>query len=433
MPDLDRVAALERAVRAVRDGDPLRPVAVLVPNPLQGLWLARRIFADTGHIGIDFLLPRELAWRVAMPGLLHEGRARIPENVDLALLLAAIPGAIADPSTPAYLPTRPARPASGPRRCVPSETSRPLASTRTRWRQPPQPTPSACGCSRASSAGIARPSRALVSSRTRTSIGARPRRCPRRAWARSSSVACDDLPPVESAFLDALRAEHRLGVVDTAVPDAVAPRTAGRAGAQLELFGVAPSPGTAAPKTALQRIQVSALRARRRPRRPTERSVSSRPRARRSRPSRSRGSFSGRGRGRPLRGGRGPPAQPRRVRRRARGRVRSRRHRGLLRRGHPAHRPRRARSLAAPRPRRRRPRSRARHGVPHVRARALDGDPGRGRRRQPRRASTGSPRGPGSCRAWRPGARAWHARAGPRGPPSSRTIATCASTTACCA
>ena len=99
----DRIAALEGAIREVRGGDSLRPVAVLVPNPLQGLWLSRRVFADTGHIAIDFLLPRDLAWRIALPGLLAEGRARIPENVDLALLLAALPGAVADPTTPAYL------------------------------------------------------------------------------------------------------------------------------------------------------------------------------------------------------------------------------------------------------------------------------------------------------------------------------------------
>ena len=57
----DRVTALERAIRDVREGDPLRPVAVVVPNPLQGLWLSRRIFPDTGHVAIDFLLPRDLA------------------------------------------------------------------------------------------------------------------------------------------------------------------------------------------------------------------------------------------------------------------------------------------------------------------------------------------------------------------------------------
>src|SRR5262249_59002585 len=45
----------------------------------------------------------ELAWRVAAPGLLAQGRARVFENVDLAVLLAAIPEAIEDPATPDYL------------------------------------------------------------------------------------------------------------------------------------------------------------------------------------------------------------------------------------------------------------------------------------------------------------------------------------------
>jgi hypothetical protein len=44
----DRILLLERAIRAVRGDDPLRPVAVLVPNALQGLWLGRHGVADTG-------------------------------------------------------------------------------------------------------------------------------------------------------------------------------------------------------------------------------------------------------------------------------------------------------------------------------------------------------------------------------------------------
>src|SRR5687767_7820384 len=102
-PDLP--GALERAIRDLRRDDPLRAVAVVVPNHLLGVWLNRTIFADTGHMAIDFMLAHELAWRVAMPGLLREGRARVPENVDLAVLLGAIPDTISDADTPNYLRT----------------------------------------------------------------------------------------------------------------------------------------------------------------------------------------------------------------------------------------------------------------------------------------------------------------------------------------
>ena len=97
------LSGLERSIRDLRADDPLLPVAVVVPNHLLGVWLSQRLFADTGHMAIDFVLAHELAWRVAAPGLLREGRARVPENVGLALLLGAIPEAIAHPDTPDYL------------------------------------------------------------------------------------------------------------------------------------------------------------------------------------------------------------------------------------------------------------------------------------------------------------------------------------------
>lgn len=103
MAHADLRPALENAIGSVRDGDAVRPVAVVVPNHLLGVWLSRSIFAETGHMAIDFMLAHELAWRVAMPGLLAEGRARVPENVGLALLLGAVPEAIAHKETPDYL------------------------------------------------------------------------------------------------------------------------------------------------------------------------------------------------------------------------------------------------------------------------------------------------------------------------------------------
>ena len=95
--------AVEAAVRHVRSGNPLLPVSVVVPSPLVGQWLGARLFADTGHLAIEFLSLHELAWRVAAPSLLAQGRARVPESVDLALLLAAAAEAVAAPATPDYL------------------------------------------------------------------------------------------------------------------------------------------------------------------------------------------------------------------------------------------------------------------------------------------------------------------------------------------
>jgi hypothetical protein len=97
------VRLVEAAVRAVRGGEALRPVTVVVPSHLLGAWLAPRLFADAGHLAIDFALLPELAWRVAAPRLLAEGRGRVPENVDLALLLAAAAEAVKAEGTPAYL------------------------------------------------------------------------------------------------------------------------------------------------------------------------------------------------------------------------------------------------------------------------------------------------------------------------------------------
>src|SRR5687768_10485421 len=101
MPSL--ASPLERAIREVRGGNPVRRVAVVVPTHLLGVSLSRSIFPGTGHMAIDFVLLHELAWTLASGALLAEGRSRVPENVDLAILLAAIPKAITDADTPAYL------------------------------------------------------------------------------------------------------------------------------------------------------------------------------------------------------------------------------------------------------------------------------------------------------------------------------------------
>lgn len=94
---------LEATIRTLRAGDRLLPVHVVVPSHLLGAWLAPRLFADTGHLAIDFLLLPELAWKVAAPRVLVEGRTRIPENVDIALLLAEAQVATEAEGTPDYL------------------------------------------------------------------------------------------------------------------------------------------------------------------------------------------------------------------------------------------------------------------------------------------------------------------------------------------
>ena len=79
---------LEATIRTLRATDPLLPIHVVVPSHLLGAWLTPRLFPETGHLGVHFLELHELAWTVAAPRVLVEGRSRIPENVDLALLLA---------------------------------------------------------------------------------------------------------------------------------------------------------------------------------------------------------------------------------------------------------------------------------------------------------------------------------------------------------
>ena len=58
---------------------------------------------ETGHLGIHFLELHDLAWKVAGPRLLAAGRTRIPEDVDLALLLAEGQDATQGDGTPTYL------------------------------------------------------------------------------------------------------------------------------------------------------------------------------------------------------------------------------------------------------------------------------------------------------------------------------------------
>ena len=82
----DPVGEMEARIRELRRGNAFLPIAVVVPSHLLGTWLAPRIFAETGHLGISFPLLPELAWRVAEGRALAQGLGPVPENVDVALV-----------------------------------------------------------------------------------------------------------------------------------------------------------------------------------------------------------------------------------------------------------------------------------------------------------------------------------------------------------
>ena len=105
---------VEAAIRELREGRPFLPVAVVVPSHLPGSWLRPRLFAETGHLGIDFVLLPDLAWRVVEGAALAEGRGPVPESVDLALALAAAAAAAGEEGTPEFLKEAVGRSGFGP-------------------------------------------------------------------------------------------------------------------------------------------------------------------------------------------------------------------------------------------------------------------------------------------------------------------------------
>lgn len=253
-------ATLEQAIGDLRGGDALAPVAVVVPNPLLGVWLSRTIFAATGHAGIDFVMAHELAWRVAMPRLLAEGRARTPENVDIALLLGAVPAAVADPDTPDYLRAAAETAGFGP---AALRTLQELAGTRLA----PEDLEKA-----ADAPGSADPARLRLMARLWRGFAAglaRARLLTRPALFRAAVealpdpaigavVVCglDDPPPAAAGFLEALRRHHRFALVLDPAPAAVAPRHASRESALARGLGQpVPAGGDGDAKTSLQRLQ----------------------------------------------------------------------------------------------------------------------------------------------------------------------------------
>jgi len=96
---------LEAAIGHLRQHDPFRPVEVVVPTPLLGQWLNRRLFADTGHFAVRFSRPEDLAWRLLEPEALATGERPAPEFAELAMLLAALRDEATREDLAAYLKT----------------------------------------------------------------------------------------------------------------------------------------------------------------------------------------------------------------------------------------------------------------------------------------------------------------------------------------
>ena len=96
------VAQVEAAIRKQRSGNALLPIHVIVPNHVLATLLERGLFDDTGYVAIHVEIPYEFAWRVAGPRALAEGLLRIPEEVDLAIVLSAAAASISK-ATPDYL------------------------------------------------------------------------------------------------------------------------------------------------------------------------------------------------------------------------------------------------------------------------------------------------------------------------------------------
>ncbi|MGE0453999.1 MAG: PD-(D/E)XK nuclease family protein [Vicinamibacteria bacterium] len=97
------VEQLEAAIRDLRRDDAFRPIEVIVPTPLLGQWLSRRIFADSGHFAVRLSRAEDLAWRILEPEALATGERPAPEFAELAMILAALREEAQREDLPAYL------------------------------------------------------------------------------------------------------------------------------------------------------------------------------------------------------------------------------------------------------------------------------------------------------------------------------------------
>jgi ATP-dependent helicase/nuclease subunit B len=254
----DLLTAVETAVRTLRAGDPFLPVSVVVPSRLLGSWLAPRLFAGSGHIAVAFVSLQEVAWRVAAPRLLLQGRKPIPENVDLALLLS-VSGAAADSlETPDYL-----REAIAMRGFAPAalRTLQDLAGAGVTvdWLEASAPDAIDPLRLRLLARLTSRFSRRLAEER----LIDRPTLFREAAQALPSPslgglVLCESgsLAPAALAFLDAVRSHHPFALVGAGCPAWVAPRSAGHEEqVRMRLGGAADTSESSPAPTSLGRLQ----------------------------------------------------------------------------------------------------------------------------------------------------------------------------------
>jgi ATP-dependent helicase/nuclease subunit B len=248
---------LERAIRDLRADEPLLPVVVVVPNRLLGTWLNQHLFADTGHMALDFMLAHELAWRLAAPGLLRAGQSRVPESVGLALLLGAIPEAIGHPDTPDYLREAARTAGFGP---AALRTLDDLAAAELWPEALEAQAPTAADPERLRL--MARLWRGFEAGLENARLVDRARLYRLAPEALPSSwlgavVLCgfDDPAPAEAGFFEALRRHHPFAVVGALVRPPIAARHAARQQAMALRLGVTWGTAEAVGESALARMQ----------------------------------------------------------------------------------------------------------------------------------------------------------------------------------
>jgi ATP-dependent helicase/nuclease subunit B len=254
--------SLESAIRALRATNPLLPVQVVVPSHLLGAWLTPRLFADTGHLGIDFLLLPELAWKGAASRLLAEGRTRVPENVDLALLLAEAREATEAEGTPEYLKDAARMAGFGP---AALRTLQDLGAAGVQPEALEAQAPRSADPERLRL--LARMARGLRVRLGESGLVDRASLYREAAKALPCSglgavvlVRLDDVPPVGAEFLEALKRHHPVAIVKETRPPGVAPRHDARKKALVECLGLSTKQadkGSQATTSALARLQQS--------------------------------------------------------------------------------------------------------------------------------------------------------------------------------
>jgi ATP-dependent helicase/nuclease subunit B len=248
---------LERVIGELRVGDPLLPVVVVVSNRMLGAWLTQRLFTETGHMAVDFLLAHELAWRVSAPGLLREGRARVPENVGQALLLGAIPRAIEHPDTPNYLREAARTAGFGP---AALRTIEDLSGAQLRPEALEASAPTAADPERLRL--MARLWRGFEAGLEKAHLVDRARMYHSAQQALPSSLfgavvlyGFDDPSPMEAGFFEALRRHHPFAVVGDALGAPIAARHAARREALGQRLGATWGTVEIEATTALARMQ----------------------------------------------------------------------------------------------------------------------------------------------------------------------------------